>query len=375
MKFTVSTKPLIDSLNLGIINSNVSQFYKKSSLIQISADRHDLVLNIEADSIVTELRLKGSGDSDNLESAFVDCLLFKQLVSTFEAATTTIELRENDVVIHSGSSKFTLPKIADSDEGELAKPSSTPGIMPIASKAEDWKFIKDHQMYAVAMSFVRPVYTKAWVGKEGDVIIGDFGNDIFTHSKKNSLPDTCLLENTIINLLTSLPEGAVLTQVENGFRIDVKTDGYTYVSEFKPAHETDEGVGSYSSHIILPLFEATDPYMLQFNAAKVSKCLSQAMLLATNVEDTINITFNEGMLVISNNNVNAKIEVKCIGDCPYFSADFKLGMLKTAISNLDSEEVSLIPSITHDEGRAITTGIKMRTSNMTVTLGSIDEES
>ena len=178
-----------------------------------------------------------------------------------------------------------------------------------------------------------------------------------------------------MNLLTSLPEGAVLTQVDNGFRIDVKTDGFSYVSEFRPAHESDEGVGPYSAHIILPLFEKPDTNYLKANSAKIAKSLSQALLLATNVEDTITFSYSNGVLVLNNINVNAKIEFTPVGLCPDFDGEFKTTMLKTAIANLDSEEIGILPMISEDEsGKHITTGIKIWTANMTVTLGSIDEE-
>ena len=103
MNFTVNTKPLIEALNLGVINSNVSPFHKKSTIIQVSADEHDLKLNIEAESIKSELILKGSGDSKSVEKIFVSSLLMKQLVSTFDSATVTLEFAEGGLILHSGT--------------------------------------------------------------------------------------------------------------------------------------------------------------------------------------------------------------------------------------------------------------------------------
>ena len=85
--------------------------------------------------------------------------------------------------------------------GELARPALVPeGAIKVKIDNSDWKFVKDYQMYAIGMSFVHPVYTQVWIGSEGDVIVGDFDNSIFTFSKKNKLGKTCLLSNTIFYL-------------------------------------------------------------------------------------------------------------------------------------------------------------------------------
>ena len=55
MKFTVNTKPLKNVIGLGIIRSNVSNFYKRSQVVQITATQDSLILNIEASSIKTRM--------------------------------------------------------------------------------------------------------------------------------------------------------------------------------------------------------------------------------------------------------------------------------------------------------------------------------
>ena len=127
MNFNVSTKPLTDALNLGVINQNVSKFYQKSCLAQVTASKRDLKINLEASNVLSELHLRGSGDSEETVTTFVDCLLLKQLVSTFEANVTTFEFTEGGLILHSGKSKFTLPKMIDDSELELNSPSKLEG--------------------------------------------------------------------------------------------------------------------------------------------------------------------------------------------------------------------------------------------------------
>ena len=40
MRFTVSTKPFSDGLNLAIVNSNVSKFSQKSNIAQVSVSNN-----------------------------------------------------------------------------------------------------------------------------------------------------------------------------------------------------------------------------------------------------------------------------------------------------------------------------------------------
>ena len=99
MTFTCNTKPLIEALSLGVINSNISKFYRKSCLAQISGDSSDtLVINLEASYIYSEIRLKGykEGEGD-IPTVFVDNSLLKSLVSTFENATTTFEFTDSGI--------------------------------------------------------------------------------------------------------------------------------------------------------------------------------------------------------------------------------------------------------------------------------------
>lgn len=370
MKFSCSTRPLIDALNLGIVNQNVSKFYQKSCLAQLTADRHTLRVNLEADGVLTELHLKGSGDADETVTVFVDSLTLKQLVATFEAPVTSFEFTEGGLVLHSGKSKFNLPKMIDGEELELKAPARAEATNPVIDiDKSDWKFIKDYQMYAIAMSFIHPVYTKVWVGAEGDVIVGDFDNSLFTHSKKSKLGKTCLLRDTVINLFNTLPDGAKLTQLDRSYLITVQTDGFEYASEFTPQYENDEGVGSYNSEIILGMMAADESKAIKVNVAAINKFLNQAALLSSGTEDVITFSYDVDQVTLKDNNVDCKIDVAGVPGVEHYEVQFKTTLLKSVVGNCDEDEVKVAPMVQEDT----VIGITVWTKNMTVILAGIDD--
>ena len=74
-KFTVSTKPLIDGLNLGILNANISNFFQRSTMAQVTANKNTLVINLEAAFIYSEVEFKGMGTEDESATIFVNSSL------------------------------------------------------------------------------------------------------------------------------------------------------------------------------------------------------------------------------------------------------------------------------------------------------------
>lgn len=366
MKFTVSTKPLQDGLNLGIVNANVSKFYRKSCLAQVTATKSTLTVNLEAASILSEIKLRGSGDEDTQAMIFVDSLLLKQLVSTFDTGTITLEFVEGGLILHSGKSKFTLPKIIDVDMQLNTPTSDFNGSNLIPIDKTDWKFVKDFQMYAIAMSFVHPVYTMVWVGESGDVIVGDFDNSLFTYSKKSKLGSTCLLSDTIINLFNSLPEGAQLAKAGKSYVITVTTDSFSYTSEFTPKYEEDEGVGSYNSSIILSMMKPSEACH-KLSAAAVNKILGQVALISSGAEDAIKFSISDNVLSLVDKNVDGKIAATG-SDVPAYELDFKTALLKSVFSNYADEEVNVCPMSRDDE----IVGIIVWNDKLTTVLAGVD---
>ena len=368
MKFTTNTKPLVDSLNLGIINSNVSNFHKKSCIVQISANENTLKINIEASMICTEITMKGTGEGDPA-TIFVDSLLFKQLMSTLETATVTLEIADDGLRIQSGKSKFTLPKSIDTSEFELKAPA-IPDISGPAVDIDksDWKFIKDYQMYAISMAFVFPVYTRVWVGDNGDVLVGDYATSLFTHSKKSKLGTTCLLSDTIINLFNSLPEGAKLIKADKDYLIQVNTDSFTYLTQFTPKYEDDPEVGSYNSPIFLNMMDHPDQFNVIATAA-VTKLLNQALLLSSTNEDTIKFSVSGGVATFNDKNVDAQIPVEGDSNLNY-SVEFKLETLKKVIADYPDEKICFAPM--YSEGDPEASGIKIWNNDMTTIFAGVE---
>ena len=369
MKFTLSTKPLADALDLGVIPGNISKYYRLSCLAQVTADKHELRINLEANNVSTELLLKGQGDSDEVVTGFVDCLVLKQLVGTFEAATTTIEYTTGGLVLHSGSSKFNLPYLAESSDGELKRPALAPaGATTIPVDLSDWKFIKDYQMYALALSFVHPIYTNVWIGEAGNVIVGDFDNSIFTFSKKSKLGRTCLLPETIINLFNSLPEGAKITALDTSYRVDVKTDGYEYASEFTPKYEDDGAVGNYAAQPIMDSVVKDEANTFKLAVAPITKALNQAALLSSGSSNKVNFAISGQEVRVYDDNIDCKVKFE--GTCQEFDIAVWSDLFKSIISHVDTETVTMCPVTLEGE----VSGLVVWTDNLTVMVGSVSEE-
>lgn len=365
MKFIVNTKPVINGLDLGIIASNITKFYQKSCIVELTIENNSLRINTEASAIKSELIFKGSASGDGQNHVFVDSLLFKNLMKTIDSDTVEFEISENGLTIYAGKSKFNLPQVVSGDDLELSRPENLDEVSRfIGIDKAGWEFIKDQQMYAIAMSFIHPVYTHAWLSETSGVIVGDFDNSIFTHSHAAHLTSTCLITDTIINLLTTVPEDSQIIQLGKNYEIKVETDPYTYVCEFLPRYEEDEGIGDYSSDVILSLFDHETG--VDINTSVVSKYISQAELFTTTNDDTIDLKMTDDAFNLINQNVNCKIPV----DNPFgeFSITFKISLLKDAISHMDSEIISICPLLQDDQ----VAGIIMWTENMETVLAGID---
>ena len=366
MKFTCNTKPFADSLALGIINSNVSNFHQKSCTVELTASGNMLKINIEASQIFTEIHIPGKGEGDPA-TVFVDSLLLKNLSSTFESQTVTLDFEENGLIITSGKSKFTLPKMVDGDDFDLRAPSipeTTEGSIEIDSS--DWKFIKDYQMYAISMAFINPVYTKVWVGENGDVLVGDFDNSLFTHSVHSKLGKTCLLSDTIINLFNSLPEGSKITPMDDSYVIQLKTDSYEYATQFTPQYEDDESVGSYNSDIFLGMMKHPDE-AITVNTVAITKALNQALLISTNSQDSIVFSLEDGQVHLKDKNVDCEVSVTGSTEERY-KVEFNLERLKKVIANYSDETVQISPMM--QEGEAV--GIMVWNDSLTTIVAGLE---
>lgn len=366
MNFTLSTKPLVDALSLGVINSNVTKYHQKSCIAQLTAQGSELKINLEANLLYTELTLQGSNDSEGFRTVFVDCLLFKQLVNTLDTDTVTLEFADNGLVIHSGRSKFTLAKVVDNDDMRLTAPQSVSDQTAIDLETASWKFVKDHQMFALSMSFVNAQYTLVYAGESGYVIVGDFDRSIFTQSRKSNLGATCLLSDSIINLFASLPDDARIYRLKNSYVVDMETDAFKYRSEFIPRF--DAIVDAYNADIVMGAFNIDADNSLKLKVDTLNRFLGQAELLSSSADDVIHLSIANNVLTLSDDNVDCKVEVtgsssiNCEGR-------FTTVLLKSAISNLDADVIHISPSI--DETGEIGS-ITMWTDEMATVLGALE---
>ena len=366
MKFTCNTKPIVDGIDLGIISSNVSKFYQKSCIVELNIENNSLRINTEASSVKSELVFKGQASGDGENHAFVDSLLFKQLLKTLDSDIIEFEISENGVTVYSGKSKFNLPQVVSGLDLELDRPETVNYVTDTIDVDQDgWNFIKDNQMYAIAMSFIHPVYTNVWINDSKDVLVGDFDNSIFTHSSKVGLSSTCLLPDTVVNLLTTIPENSKIIPVGKNYEISVVTDPYTYLCEFSPKYESDEGVGDYSSDAILGLFKHPDK-SISINIDQLEKSISQAELFAATNSDTIDFKADLDQIALVNDHVNCVVPT----ENPFepFNITFKISLFKDAINHLDSKEVNISPLIQGDEAA----GLVIWTDNMDVVLAGIE---
>lgn len=347
MKFILNTKPLVESINLGVINSNVKKNYRISTMLQIKADKSLLTLNTTAANILSEMKIRGSGDSEEDVISFVDAIKFKNLLSTIEAASVTIEFVDGGIILHAGGSKFTFPSVVDADDNELPSPELPDYNAPsIEIKKDDWKFIQDSQMYAISESFIHPVYTNVWISDEGSVLVGDFDTSLFTHSKKCNLGETCLLTTTIVNLLNSVPEGAKLVKMEKGYQIQVSNDAYEYVAQFVPKHEDDPDCGDYHAKVILEQFKADDaaPH-ISVPLAAIKKIISQAGILADGNTSKIKVKLADKQLKLENKDIDGIIPVKGDNLDSGFESDFYFNQLNSVISHFSEETIHIVPII------------------------------
>lgn len=365
MKFTCNTQPIVDGLDLGIISSNITKFYQKSCIVELTIDGDSLRVNTEASAIKSELLFKGSVSGEGESHVFVDSSLFKNLMKSVDSNIVDFELKEDGLTVYAGKSKFNLPQVVSGADLELSRPENIDSaIQSLAVDRNGWEFIKDQQMYAIAMSFIHPVYTYAWLSDTGDVIVGDFDNSIFTHSRATHLTSTCLITDTIINLLTTVPENSQIIQLGKSYQIKVETDPYKYVCEFTPRYEEDDGIGDYNSGIILSLFEHPDGVKLDLS--KLAKYIAQAELFTTTNDDTIDVVVNSTSFSLVNNNVNCSIPVEA--NFEPFKITFKINLLKDAISHMNSNEFYMCPLIQENE----VSGIILWTDNMETVLAGVD---
>ena len=162
------------------------------------------------------------------------------------------------LTLKSGSSKFTLPKILDA-EVEFRRPQLPDyGQGGIDLEKDNWKFIQSHQMYAVAMNFVHPVYPLIFgLEKKAIQLVGILIIH-YLHILRNPRFRTsvCYLLLLLI-FLTSIPEDSKIYKIGDSYSINVQTDGYQFISELHLTEKMREIMEITTLLLSCPLWKQT----------------------------------------------------------------------------------------------------------------------
>lgn len=365
MKFTVNTKALKNATNLGIIKSNISKYFYRSNVVQITANHDTLKINIEASGIKTKMTLGGSGDEDATRSVIVDCSIFKTLIDSIESDILSIEFVAGGICIHAGTSKFSVPQMLDSNDVQLEEPIDNFTVSnTVTIKPADWQFVKDHQMYAIATKESHPVYKNVWVGNNNDILVGDFDLSLFTYSKRGDFDSVCLFPPTIINLFTSLPEGSTVSKVGRSYILNIETDSYSMITEFMPRYEDDESVGSYNAQMIIGMLAHPESF-ITVDVGAITKFINQAAILKQSDLDKIfDFILNDGTLTLTNKTNSYTMSVDSSDS---YSVKFNSELLKNVLSNFDSDKVNIAPMTRGD----MTIGCIFWTDSLTTVLAGM----
>ena len=367
MKFTVSTSALKNAISLGIIKANISNYFYRSNVVQITATQDQLKINVQASGIKTKILLNGSGDEDTTATIIVDCSIFKSLIDSIDHDILTVEFIPGGIYVYAGTSKFAISQILDAQEVQLDEPlDEYTATNTVAIKPADWQFVKDHQMYAIATKDTHPVYKNAWVGTDGDVIVGDFDTSMFTYSKRGGFDTSCLLPTSLINLFTSIPEGSTVSKVGREYILNIETDNYSMITEFTPKYEDDESVGSYNSEIILGMLAHPDTY-ISLDVAAITKFINQTSIVSkSDLDKVFDFDIREDELTLSNATSSYSMNVSATGQSAY-TVKFNAELFKKVLSNFETNTVNIAPMTRGDR----TIGCIFWTDSLTVVLAGM----
>lgn len=371
MKFSLNVAPLKDALNLGVINSNISKFFEKSTVVELTVDGDTLRINTQATSLLSEALIKGSNDDNGSASAIVDCTLFKQLVSTVDVNEMTLDFEDNFLVVECGKSKFNVPKLlTDEDGASLDRPASESeidGNLCGELHPSTWKYVQDHQLYAVAMSQINKVYTRVWIGGDKGVLTGDPTLSFFTYQPSSDLDSSCLVSSTIVNLLSTLDEGSKMYKVsDNSYVVVMDSDTFTFKSQFMVDHEDEGGMGTYDADMIFEMVFDETQVPVEVSKPKLYSNVKQAELFSSSSNPLVYVEADNSGLKLVNDNVNCKISSD---SSPLdYKVGFTLNDLDTVVSHMDGDTIEFAPIV--KEGEVF--GVRLKSGDLVALLGGVE---
>ena len=372
MKFNLNVAPLKAAMDLGIIQSNISKFFEKSTVIELSVEGDLLRLNTQATSLLSEATIKGYNEEKFTGSAIVDCTLFKQLINTIDSNEVTLDFQDNMLVVMSGKSKFNVPKLLEDEEGaSLDRPELEENLKSSFSgelHPSMWKYIQDHQLYSVAMSQVYKVYTRVWVSKDKGVLAGDYSTSMFTYQPHSDLDSSCLVSPTIVNLLSVLEEGTKLYHMdEQNYVVCMNTDSFDFRSQFTVEHEDENGIGVYAADDIFSMVFDDSVPAAKISQKKLYSTVKQAALFASSSDPLVFLVADENGIVLENDNVSCKVNKDSY---PIeYKVGFNISELDTVVSHMDGDELQVAPIVKDDE----VYGVRFVSGDMVALIGSVEE--
>lgn len=369
MKFTLSTKPLATALDLAVPN-NVSDYYKIGTLAQVTVDGKEMRINFQSNGILSEVKFKGAPEvPDMKETVFVGNTILKQLIATFDANTVQFEYVDGGLQLTAGKSNFLIPKLSDESEIQLKRPDVSSYTAEVSKlDTEAWKYIKNNQAHLIGSSYEFPVYTMVHVSDAGDVLAGDFTDSMFSHSNKSDLGQTCLISPIIADLLATIPDNATFKRNGSDYLIQVSGEGYEYIAEVSPKHESDADMGDYNAGLIMGELEHPENFV-SLNPELIRKVLNQASLLVSVNDDIMDITMMPGVMNCKNKNIDCDIPIESNGDV-------RTGIVcKVATKNLKKvlkpyvkERVNVAMLFGDEEAK----GLLFFDEDVTIVLGGVD---
>ena len=366
MEFTLSTKPLKQAVSMSVIGGNITNANPRSMIIELTADKTMLKLNTQSTGIKAEVRLHGTG-TDESASFLADINLFKSLINSISAAQVTLCFEENCLKIKAGKTTLSVERDDNWDGMSLATP-----VVPSTEAIESadnvdvagWKYVKDHQAYALSkVTKPSPVYTYFFFGEDSDVISGDYVHSLFNTSKNGQLNKNCLVSPFIVNLMATMPSDAKFV-IGDVYTVVVKADSYEYYAQLE--FVTDEAtVSAYPHEVILGLMTGNDANGVTLEIGELNAALNQATLLTSAVEPEIGVEVKTNELRIKDSNVDSTIAAEGEVSEPY-SLTFDLTIFKSVINKSPDNKITIYPSVS--EGAIV--GITIVGDSFTTVLGS-----
>ena len=87
MQFSLNVAPLKSALDLAVVNSNISKFFEKSTVVELSVTGSKLFVNTQATALLSEVVIPGNNVDNGEASAIVDCSQSLTYPSCFRTRT------------------------------------------------------------------------------------------------------------------------------------------------------------------------------------------------------------------------------------------------------------------------------------------------